>query len=93
MKLRPLLVPCCLLLLTGGLTAVGALGWQMRREYLTKAAEETRVRERLAAVEAKLKANEAELERLRSDPAYVELQIRRRLGWARPDDLKFQFEP
>jgi cell division protein DivIC len=92
-KLRPLLVPLCLLLLTGGLTALGVYGWQMRQVYLAKAAEEARVRERLATVEARLKANEAELERLRTDPAYVELQIRRRLGWARPDELQFRFEP
>ena len=27
------------------------------------------------------------------DPAYVELQIRRRLGWARPGDMVIKFEP
>jgi cell division protein DivIC len=92
-KLRPLLVPLCLLLLTGGLTALGVYGWQMRQVYLAKSAEEARVRERLVATEAKLKASEAELERLLTDRDYNELQIRRRLGWARPDDMKFIFEP
>ena len=93
MKLRPLFVPLCLLLLLSGVVAVGAYGWQLRREYLAKADAEARLRERLAALETRLKANETELERLRNDPAYVELQIRRRLGWARPDDMVLKFEP
>jgi cell division protein FtsB len=33
------------------------------------------------------------LERLRSDPAYVEMVIRRRMGYAKPDEFIFRFEP
>lgn len=92
-KLRPLLVPLCLLLLLGGLVAGGTYGWQLRREYLAKAAAEAALRERLAALEARLNANENELERLRSDPDYIERKIRNRLGWTRPNDVVLKFEP
>jgi cell division protein FtsB len=32
------------------------------------------------------------LERLRTDPAYVEKVIRRKLGYARPEEYVFRFE-
>jgi len=31
--------------------------------------------------------------RLRTDPAYVERVIRRQLGYAKPDEFIFRFEP
>jgi cell division protein FtsB len=43
-------------------------------------------------VETKLAEQELVLERLRSDPAYVERVIRRRLGYAKPDEFVFRFE-
>jgi cell division protein FtsB len=40
-----------------------------------------------------LKLNEQEkiLQRLRTDPDYVEMVIRRRLGYAKPDEYIFRF--
>ena len=38
------------------------------------------------------KRQEEILRRLRADPAYVEQQIRRNLGFARPDETLFRFE-
>jgi cell division protein FtsB len=32
------------------------------------------------------------LQRLRTDPAYVEKVIRRKLGYAKPDEFIFRFE-
>ena len=37
-------------------------------------------------------AVEASLRRLRTDPAFVEQQIRRNLGYAKPDEIIFRFE-
>ena len=49
-------------------------------------------RRRLAEAEAKLREQEKILERLRNDPVYVEKVIRRRLGYAKPEEFIFRFE-
>jgi cell division protein FtsB len=41
---------------------------------------------------ARLAEQELVLERLRTDPAYVEMVIRRRLGYAKPDEFVFRFD-
>lgn len=73
----------------GGLAVVLA---QTRAEYAQVRQLEIRTRQRLAEVETKLAEQELVLERLRSDPAYVERVIRRRLGYAKPDEFVFRFE-
>ena len=35
---------------------------------------------------------DAAVERLRTDPAFVEMKIRQRLGYARPDEFIFRFD-
>jgi cell division protein FtsB len=89
---RRIFIALCLLFLAGGTAGAGVYFWQARQEYLHFAAEERSARARLAEVEARLAQEQAELERLRSDPAYVELKIRQRLGYAKPDELIFKFE-
>ncbi|HRJ48846.1 MAG TPA: septum formation initiator family protein, partial [Opitutaceae bacterium] len=49
-------------------------------------------RQRLAEAQQRLKEHEIILERLRTDPAYVEMVIRRRLGYVKPDEVVFRFE-
>jgi cell division protein FtsB len=53
---------------------------------------EAQTRLRLAEVELRLAEQETVLERLRTDPAYVETVIRRRLGYAKPEEYVFRFE-
>jgi cell division protein FtsB len=65
---------------------------QTRAEYTQVRQLEIRTRQRLVEVETKLAEQELVLERLRSDPAYVERVIRRRLGYAKPDEFVFRFE-
>ena len=48
--------------------------------------------EAVAEAELRLKYQEQVLERLRTDPAYVEKVIRRKLGYARPEEYVFRFE-
>ena len=74
--------------------AVGSLtfGWQTWREY-QRLQEVARVmEERLAVAEQRLSDQQEQLRRLQEDPAYVELVIRRRLGYAKPDELVFRFD-
>ncbi len=47
---------------------------------------------RLADAQARLAAQEKVLDRLRNDPAYVDKVIRRKLGFAKPDEFIFRFE-
>ena len=48
---------------------------------------------KLAAAQTRLAEQQRVLERLKSDPAFVEKVIRERLGYARPGELIFRFDP
>jgi cell division protein FtsB len=63
-----------------------------RKEYRHLREVEAQNRMRLDEAERELRREEVILQRLRTDPAYVEQQIRRRLGYAKPDDVIFKFE-
>lgn len=74
--------------------AVGSLtfGWQTWQEY-QRLKEVARVTsERLLVAQQRLEDQQEQLRRLREDPAYVELIIRRRLGYAKPDEIVFRFD-
>jgi cell division protein FtsB len=53
---------------------------------------QTESRQRVAEAELKLKYQEQVIERLRTDPAYVEKVIRNKLRYARPEEFVFRFE-
>jgi len=65
--------------------------WQTWAEYTRLKAVQAQNERRLVELEARLREQEIVLERLRSDPAYVEKVIRRRLGYAKPDEFVFRF--
>ena len=65
---------------------------QTKVEYVRLREVEAQTRRRLAEVENRLAEQETVLERLRTDPAYVEMVIRRRLGYAKPDEFVFRFD-
>ena len=48
---------------------------------------------KLAVKEGELREQQRTLERLRTDPDFVEKIIRQRLGYAKPGDLIFRFDP
>lgn len=73
--------------------AFGLFFLQTRREYKMLMTAEAQSRQRLDEVQEKLREQERILDRLRNDPAYVEMVIRRRLGYAKPDEMVFRFEP
>jgi cell division protein DivIC len=63
-----------------------------REEYNRLVLKEDENRRRLAEAEARLKQEEKILDRMRTDPAFVEKMIRQKLGYAKPDEFIFRFE-
>lgn len=73
--------------------AAGVFFWQTRGEYERLRQQQVESQARLKEMEQRLAEQEKVLERLRSDPAYVEKVIRQQLGYARPDEYIFRFSP
>lgn len=65
---------------------------QMHRELKTLRAQEAANQRRLAEAEARLQQQEKYLDRLKHDPALVEMLIRQKLGYAKGDEFVFRFE-
>ena len=82
----------CLLLIAGVTVGASLYFWQARQEYQQLAKAQALVHQKLTEAKARLEKQQAELERLRTDPAYVELKIRQRLGYAKPGEIVFKFE-
>ncbi len=81
------------MLLFAGLGVTGGyLFMDARAEYNRLVQVETLNRNKLAEVQARLKDQEKVLDRLRNDPAYVDRVIRKKLGYAKPDEFIFRFE-
>ena len=53
---------------------------------------ESQNRQRLTEAQERLRQQERVLERLRSDPEYVDKVIRKKLGYAKPDEFIYRFE-
>lgn len=92
MKFRRFIISFYLLLFVS--VAAGSAGffWQTRAEYMRLKQIEADSRTRLAMAEERLREQQRVLDRLRNDPDYVEMVIRRRLGYAKPDEIIFRFE-
>lgn len=75
--------------------AAGYFTWQyiqLRRENRELLRNAELISLRYAEQEEKLRENERILKRLQEDPAFVEMVIRRRLGYAKPGELIYNFE-
>lgn len=92
MGLRRIIITVYLLLFIAGAAASGLYFWEAREQYNRLREMEATSKRRLAELELKLQEQEKILERLRNDPVYVEKVIRRRLGYAKPDEFIFRFE-
>ncbi|MFT3781679.1 MAG: septum formation initiator family protein [Nibricoccus sp.] len=93
MNFRRLIIFSYLLLFLCLAVGSGVFFLQTRREYQLLLKSEAESRQLLAEAQLKLREQEKILDRLRTDPAYVELVIRRQLRYARPDEMIFMFEP
>ena len=81
------------LLLFAGLGVTGTyLFMDARAEYNRLEQVEQLNRTRLAEVQEQLRSQEKVLERLRTDPAFVDRVIRKKLGYAKPAEFIFRFE-
>jgi cell division protein DivIC len=89
---RRVIVSLYLLIFAGLGVAGGYLFLDARHEYSRLMEVEALNRQRLADVQEKLKTQERVLDRLRNDPGYVEQVIRRKLGYAKPDESIYRFE-
>lgn len=92
MFLRRIVVTLYLMLFLAVGATSGVYFWEAREEYNRLRRIEAESRRRLAEAEARLREQEKILERLRTDPVYVEKVIRRRLGYAKPEEFIFRFE-
>ena len=91
MTLRRLIIAIYLLVFLSAAAASGVFFWRTRREYDQLLDSEKASKQHLVEMQAKLSEQEKILQRLRTDPDYVEMVIRRRLGYAKPDEYIFRF--
>lgn len=90
--LHRLVLALCAIVSIGVITGLAVVLSQTRAEYDRLREVEAQTRLRLQEVENRLAEQRVVLERLRTDPAYVETVIRRRLGYAKPDEFVFRFD-
>jgi cell division protein FtsB len=79
-----------LLALTAVLSATVIL--QARRELVNLRREEQVVRDQLKQVQLQLDQRQETLDRLENDPAFLEREVRQRLGYAKPNELIYRFD-
>jgi len=89
---RRLIVIVYVVLLTALGVAASALLLETRAEYNQLKLTEVENKRRLAEAELLWRQKEKTLERLRTDPDYVEKVIRKQLGWAKPDEIVVKFK-
>ncbi|HEY4990415.1 MAG TPA: septum formation initiator family protein [Opitutaceae bacterium] len=92
MKHRRVILGLYLLLFAGLGVTGGYLFLDARAEYVRIEKVEATNRQRLAEAEDRLRSQEKVLDRLRTDPSYVDKVIRKKLGYAKPDEFIYRFE-
>lgn len=78
------------------LAVSGYFGWQyleLRRENKELVRNKEQLTDRYAQQSEKLRESERMLKRLEEDPEYVEMIIRKRLGYAKSGELIYSFQP
>lgn len=92
MNLRRLIIPVYVVLMAAMALAAGSWFLEARAEYRQLKHTEAANRQILADAKARLQEQEVILQRLRTDPSFVEKVIRKRLGFAKPGEVIFRFE-
>ena len=81
------------MLLFAGLAVAGLVLFKdANDEYAQLRQVESVDRHRLSEARERLRDQERVLQRLRSDPAFVDKVIRMKLGYAKPDEFIFRFD-
>jgi len=91
-NLRKILLSLYVLLIAGIGVTGGYLFLDARAEYNRIEQVEDQNKRRLAEAQQRLADQQRVLERLRTDPAFVDRVIRKKLGYAKPDEFIFRFE-
>ncbi len=92
MNSRRVITAVYVLLLAGLGVGAGILFLDARAEYNQLKQVESVNQRRLAETRTRLHEQERILDRLRSDPAFVEKIIRQKLHYGRPGEVIFRFE-
>ncbi len=92
MNSRRLLLALFLLLLATLAAAVALFFVNTRQEYVRLRTMNLETKRHLEEAEAQLRQQQVVLNRLKTDPAYVERVIRGQLGYAKPDEWIFRFD-
>ncbi len=79
-----------LLVLTGVLSA--ALIFQAQRELAHFRHTEDTLRAQLKELQLRLAQREEYLNRLENDPAFLDREVRQRLGYVKPDEMIYRFD-
>ena len=90
---RRLILLLYIVLLAGFGVWAGAMFLEARAEYQQLRQVQASGEARLAAAEARFKEQEVFLQRLRSDPKFVERVIRLQLGYGKHDEVIIRFDP
>jgi cell division protein DivIC len=89
--MRKVILSLYVVLIAGLGVGGGILFLDASEEYSRLEVVQAENRRRLAEAQEQLRNQEKVLERLRNDPAYVDKVIRKRLGYAKPDEFIFHF--
>jgi cell division protein FtsB len=90
---RRFIVLLYIVLLTGFGVGAGALFLEAQAEFDKLKQDQAASAAKLAAARTRLQEQQRILERLRTDPVFVEKVIRKELGYARPGEVVFRFDP
>ncbi len=92
MKPSRTIVALYVLLFAGLGVSTGLLFSDAWKEYNQLRQAEADSKRRLAEAQTRLAEQKKILERLRTDPVFVEKVIRQRLGYTKPDEYIFRYE-
>ena len=92
MNSRRLIFLLYVVLLVAFGAGAGALLLEARAEYAKLKQDQAAAEAKLAAARTRLQEQQRILERLRTDPSYVEKVIRKELGYSRPGEVIFRFD-
>jgi cell division protein DivIC len=89
--MRKVILSLYVVLIAGLGVGGGILFLDASEEYSRLEVVQAENRRRLAEAQEQLRNQEKVLDRLRNDPAYVDKVIRKKLGYAKPDEFIFHF--
>lgn len=90
--MRRVVVAFLLLLLAAQGVVFSLALYESWREYRAFAERGRQLEERLEVAQADLRRHREYLELLQSDPVFLERVVRRKLGYAHPDEMLLRFE-